>query len=347
MRKILTLLLILLLVVLAAAAWLILGPGTAFAPKNKSFYVHTGKTDQASVMATLHSAAYIKHPRLFESLAGQMGVWGKIQPGRYEIPNGYSLFHFLQDLKNGKTTPIHLILTKVHTKEELAGALGTLFEPDSADVVHYLNNPDSTKVYGRDTDDVLTLVIPGTYQADWNSTIPELIHQFQEEERRFWTPQRKASAEALGLTPTQAYILASIVEEETRKDSDKPLIASVYLNRLAKGMRLAADPTVKYALRDFDLKRIYDKYTRVESPYNTYMNNGLPPGPICTPSVKTLDATLAAPKTDYLYFVAKADFSGYSTFAADYPTHLKNAKAYQEALDSLADHRSADRRSNN
>ena len=335
MRKILTLLFILLLIVLAAAAWLVLGPGTAFAPKNKSFYVHTGKTDEASIMQSMHLVAYFKHPALFERLATQMGIWDKIKPGRYEIPQGYSLLHFIQDLRDGKTTPIHLILTKVHTKEELAGALGNLFEPDSADVVHYLNNPDSARIYDRDTDNILTLVIPDTYQADWNSTIPQLMHLFQETERHFWTPERRASAERLGLTPTQAYILASIVEEETRKDSDKPLIASVYLNRLNKGMRLSADPTVKFAMRDFDLKRIYDKYLRIESPYNTYMNNGLPPGPICTPSVKTLDATLAAPKTDYLFFVAKADFSGYSVFAADYATHMRNAKAYQEALDSL------------
>ncbi|TDW97366.1 endolytic transglycosylase MltG [Dinghuibacter silviterrae] len=335
MRKILTLLFIALLLLCAAAAWVVIGPGTCFAPPKKSLYVHTGKTDKASVMQTLHSAAYIKYPRIFDWLATKMGVWNKVKPGRYEIPHGYSLLHLLQDLKNGNTTPIKLVLTKVHTKEELAGALGTLFEPDSADVLNYLENTDSVKAFDRDTDNVLTLVIPDTYEADWNSTIPQLLQLFRDNEIKFWTAQRRAEAQNLGITPTQAYILASIVEEETRKDSDKPLIASVYLNRLAKGMRLSADPTVKFAMHDFSIKRIYDKYTRIESPYNTYMNPGLPPGPICTPSVKTLDATLAAPKTDYLFFVAKPDFSGYSTFASDYATHIKNAKAYQEALDSL------------
>jgi UPF0755 protein len=347
MRKILTLLLIIVLLLCGAAAWVIVGPGTSFVPAKKSLYVHTGKTDQASVMQTLHSAAFIKYPRIFDWLASQMGVWDHVKPGRYEIPHGYSLLHLVQDLRDGKTTPIKLVLTKVHTKEELAGALGTLFEPDSVDVIHYLDNTDSVRTYDRDTDNILTLVIPDTYEADWNSTIPQLMQLFQERARSFWTAPRKAEAQHLGLTPTQAYILASIVEEETRKDSDKPLIASVYLNRLAKGMRLAADPTVKFAMRDFELKRIYDKYTRIESPYNTYLNTGLPPGPICTPSVKTLDATLSAPQTDYLFFVAKPDFSGYSTFASDYATHMKNAKAYQEALDSLANQRSAGRRQNN
>lgn len=135
------------------------------------------------------------------------------------------------------------------------------------------------------------------------------------------------------MTPTTATILASIVEEETNMQGDKGKIASVYLNRMAKGMRLAADPTIKFALKNFEIKRIYEKYTQVESPYNTYRNAGLPPGPICTPSTQTIEAVLDAPKTDYLYFVAKPDFSGYSNFAATYPEHLQFAQAYRKALD--------------
>lgn len=335
MRRILTFLLIVLLILAAAAAYLVLGPGTAFAPEKKSFYVHTGKTDQPSIMASMHSVKYFRFPQVFQWLATQMGVWDHVKSGRYEIPNGYSLYHFARDLRDGRTTPIHLILTNVHTNEELAGALGNLFEPDSLDVIRFLDNPDSVRSYDRDTDNIRTLIIPGTYQANWNTTTTDLLRMFQAQERQFWTPERHAQAQAQGLTPGQAYILASIVEAETRKDSDKPLIASVYLNRLRKGMRLAADPTIKYAMRDFNLKRIYEKYTRVESPYNTYLYTGLPPGPIGTPSVKTLDATLTAPATDYLFFVAKADFSGYSVFASDFATHERNAKAYQAALDSL------------
>lgn len=335
MRRILTLLLLVLFIAAAAAAYLVFGPGTAFAPEKKSFYVHTGKTDQGSVMTSLHLVKYVRLPSVFQWLATQMGVWDHVKPGRYEIPNGYSLYHFARDLRDGRTTPIHLILTNVHTNEELAGALGNLFEPDSAGVIGFLNDPDSVRAYDRDTDNVRTLVIPGNYQADWNTTTTALMRMFQASERQFWTPERRSQAQAQGLTPVQAYILASIVEAETRKDSDKPLIASVYLNRLRKGMRLAADPTIKYVMRDFNLKRIYEKYTRIESPYNTYLNTGLPPGPIGTPSVKTLDATLSAPTTTYLFFVAKADFSGYSVFASDFATHERNAKAYQAALDSL------------
>jgi len=131
------------------------------------------------------------------------------------------------------------------------------------------------------------------------------------------------------------YTLASIVEEETNKEEDKGKIASVYINRLNKGMRLGADPTVKFALKDFGLKRIYEKHLRVPSPYNTYLNSGLPPGPICTPSLKTIDAVLDAPATSYLYFVAKPELNGYSNFASSYEEHLRFAKAYQQALDTL------------
>lgn len=340
MKKILTLSFVLLLVILVYGAWMLLGPATSFPQKNKSLYIYTGKTDRESVMATLSTGEYISHPVLFDWLAKQAGVWEKIKPGRYEIDYGSNLLGLLRRLNSGKQTPIKLVLTKVRTKEELASALGNLFECDSTDVMAYLENPDSAGVFGLDTNDILCAVLPNTYQIFWNTTPSHLMHRFYSEQEHFWTTDRKTAAANLGLTPIQVYILASIVEEETNRDSDKPLIASVYLNRLAKGMRLGADPTVKFALRDFSLKRIYEKYTRFSSPYNTYLNEGLPPGPICMPSIKTLDATLRAPQTDYLYFVAKPDFSGYSNFAADYAAHMVNAKAYQTALDSLIEAKS-------
>jgi UPF0755 protein len=335
MKKILTLFLVLFFAALAYLAWMVLGPATSFPQKNKSLYIYTGKADRESVMATLSTGEYISHPAVFDWIAKQAGVWEKIKPGRYEIAYGSNLLGLLRRLNSGKQTPIKFVLTKVRTKEELASALGNLFECDSTEVMQYLENPDSARVFDLDTNDILCAVIPNTYQIFWNTTPAHLMHRFYKEQEQFWTTERKTAAANLGLSPVQAYILASIVEEETNKDADKPLIASVYLNRLSKDMRLGADPTVKFALRDFGLKRIYDKYIRFPSPYNTYLNNGLPPGPICTPSIKTLEATLQAPRTNYLYFVAKPDFSGYSNFAEDYATHMVNAKAYQTALDSL------------
>ena len=144
-----------------------------------------------------------------------------------------------------------------------------------------------------------------------------------------------AKAKALNLTPEQVYTMASIVEEETNAAEDKGKIASVYMNRMETGMKLQADPTVKFAMKDFDLKRIMQKHLTYPSPFNTYQNPGLPPGPICTPSIKTIDAVLNAPQTNYIYFVAKPDFNGYSNFASSYDEHMVFAKAYQQALDSL------------
>ena len=181
----------------------------------------------------------------------------------------------------------------------------------------------------------MTAIIPNTYLLQWNSTFKKLFTRLKSEEEKFWTDDRKAKAAAKNLTPAEVYTMASIVEEETNKPEDKLLIASSYINRINKGMKLEADPTVKYAMRNFGLKRILHGHLQYESPYNTYRNVGLPPGPICTPSTKTIDAVLGAPKTDYIFFVAKPDFKGYSNFAATYAEHLVFAKAYQKALDSL------------
>ncbi|HXB92005.1 MAG TPA: endolytic transglycosylase MltG, partial [Puia sp.] len=176
------------------------------------------------------------------------------------------------------------------------------------------------------------LIQPNTYSYFWNVSASGLLRKMYTASKAWWTPARIQQARAKGLTPVTANILASIVEEETNAQQDKGKIASVYLNRLAKGIKLGADPTIKYAMRDFELKEIYFNYLKVESPYNTYEHAGLPPGPICTPSTATLEAVLEAPSTDYLYFVAKPDFSGYSNFAATYKEHLAYANEWREAL---------------
>jgi UPF0755 protein len=179
----------------------------------------------------------------------------------------------------------------------------------------------------------MAILYPNTYTYFWNASTGDIFEKFYTEYKRIWTDERRNQARKLGLTSVQAYTLASIVEEETQNLEEKDTIASVYLNRLKKGLRLQADPTIKFAMKDFTLKRIYLKYLSVESPYNTYMNSGLPPGPICTPSLQTLDAVLQQPQTNYLYFVAKSDFSGRHVYTETYDQHLKVAKEFQQALD--------------
>jgi UPF0755 protein len=229
--------------------------------------------------------------------------------------------------------PVNLVITKLRTREDLASLIGRKFECDSASFMRYMNNTDTLKFYELDTNTFMTMVFPNTYTYFWNTTPSRIFKKMEIAAEAYWTTARLQEASNHNLNRKTAYILASIVEEETTRKDDKPKIASVYLNRITTGMRLSADPTVKFALRRFDLKRVYEKYLLVESPYNTYMNAGLPPGPICTPSMESLDAVLNAPQTKYFYFVAKPDFSGYSNFAETFPEHIKYAREYQKALD--------------
>jgi UPF0755 protein len=236
-------------------------------------------------------------------------------------------------LKNGRQAPVNLVITKLRTREDLASLIGRKFECDSLSFMRFINNADTLGEFGLDTNTMMTMVFPDTYTYFWNTTPTRIFKKMQAAANAFWTEDRLKQAEARHLNRITAYILASIVEEETTRKDDKPKIASVYLNRISTGMRLSADPTVKFALRRFDLKRVYEKYLQVESPYNTYRNEGLPPGPICTPSLESLEAVLHAPDTKYFYFVAKPDFTGYSNFAETYAEHIKNAREYQKALD--------------
>jgi UPF0755 protein len=181
----------------------------------------------------------------------------------------------------------------------------------------------------------MTIVVPNTYSMLWNAPAEKIIDKLYSEKEKFWNAERVNKAIALNLNPEQVYTMASIVEEETNKEHDKGLIASVYINRINKGIKLQADPTVKFAMKNFGLKRILLKHLTYDSPFNTYINAGLPPGPICTPSTKTIDAVLNAPQTDYIYFVARPDWSGLSNFTHSDEEHMVNAKKYQHFLDSV------------
>jgi len=178
----------------------------------------------------------------------------------------------------------------------------------------------------------MAIIMPFTYSSKWNSTPEKIFQQFNTAYISFWTKERKTKADSIHLTPVDVIILASIVEEETNNKDDKFNIASTYLNRLKKGMPLQADPTIKFALKDFSLKRILTAHLSFNSPYNTYVHTGLPPGPICTPAPETIDAVLNAPKTDYLYFVASSKFDGSSVFTTNFNDHLKYARLYQDEL---------------
>jgi UPF0755 protein len=324
---------VLIIAVLAGtfAGWQYFTANTAFPEKSKYLYIHTGHATWPEVMQTLRDSNLIKSPAAFNLLSTRLEIPEKLKAGRYEIKKGMSLMDIARLLRNGTQAPVKLIITKFRTKEQLAGFLGRKMEIDSADVVSYYT--DSLQSLGFDSNTVMAMLYPNTYTYFWNAPVHTIFDKFHTEYKKVWTDERRNQARKLGLTPTQAYTLASIVEEETANLEEKDTIASVYLNRLNKGMKLQADPTIKFAMKDFTLKRIYLKYLTVQSPYNTYMNTGLPPGPICTPSLQTLDAVLQSPQTNYLYFVAKSDFSGRHVYTATYNEHLKVAREFQQALD--------------
>lgn len=326
----------LLVFVLASAffAWRIFGPNTFFEENKKAFFVKSDY-DFYDVERELDKQEIIDNTRSFRLMAKLTGYIDKVKPGKYVFEKGSSIYQVLKTLRSGRQTPVNFIVTKLRTNEDLAAKLSNSFESDSLKVAALFNSNDSLQKFGLDTNTAMTMIIPNTYTFLWTTPIDKVIRRLQDEQKKFWNEERQKKAAALGLTYKQVYTLASIVEEETNAESDKGKIASVYLNRMQKGMNLGADPTVKFALKNFGLKRIYQKHLLVESPYNTYRNAGLPPGPICTPSIKTIDAVLDAPATSYLYFVAKPELDGYSNFASTYEEHLRYAKAYQRALDTL------------
>ncbi len=332
-KKIIRTTLLILALVGGYAAWQVFGP-TVSAPEEKYFYVKTGST-YADVKQSLIEEKIIGNTYFFELIAKQLKYPTLVKAGRYQINNGSSVLSLIRKLRSGNQTAVNLTINKLRLKEDLAQKIAANFECDSPSVMHVLNDTENWKKYQVNSNTVMTTVIPNTYSLFWNTSAEKIIEKLHSEKEKFWTQERQAKARALNFTPEQVYTLASIVEEETNKTGDKGKIASVYINRIAKGMRLQADPTVKFAMRDFGLKRIMFKHLTYDSPFNTYQNNGLPPGPICTPSIKTIDAVLDAPQTNYIFFVAKPDFNGYSNFASTYEEHQVFAKAYQNALDSL------------
>ncbi len=321
------------ILVLAAAflGWRLLGPSTAFSGDKYDLYIGTGMSYE-EVLNRLEKDTVLESPFFFDWLSHRIDYPRNVKAGKYEIKKGAPLLSICRILRNGRQVSVNLVITKLRTRENLASLIGRHFECDSLSAVRYFRDNDSLEEFGLDSNTFMTAILPNTYTYFWNTTPQAIYRKIHTAYLLYWTPRRKEEARSRGLNPITTYILASIIEEETNKQEDKGKIASVYLNRMAKGMKLGADPTIKFALHDFELKRIYEKYLSVESPYNTYKYAGLPPGPICTPSEQTLDAVLTSPKTDYLYFVARPDFSGYSNFAATYAEHLQYAKQYQQAL---------------
>ena len=305
---------------------------THFSGEKTSFVYN--KTGLSNLADTLLAKKIILDKPSFLFFAKILQVEDKLKPGKFLVLKNTSLLTLLRMLRNNHQASVKFVLNKVRTRAELAKLIATTFSTDSSDCATYLNSNDSLAKFETDTTQLLTLFIPNTYEFYWSTPMTKILQKMKAAAEVFWNKNdRLEKAKTLGLSKNEVYTLASIVEEETNNDSDKTIIASVYQNRLKINMPLQACPTIKYAMQDFTITRIYDKYLTNPSPYNTYRNKGLPPGPIGTPAPKTIDLVLEAPNTNYIYFVAKADFSGYHHFSSNYTEHMKFAKEYQLKLD--------------
>ncbi len=317
-----------------------LRPATKFKTDEITILIPTAKANKAYLKPIIKENIHSVHFTTFLALAEWFGYWDKIKPGKYLIEKGTSVFGVFRKLYNGRQTPIKIVLNKFRTKKDLSLYIGGKLECSTNDIYKFINSEDSLKTLGIGNYEFISIIIPNTYEIYWNTSPREFIERMQNESNDFWNNERLEKAKNLNLSKLEVSTIASIVEEETNDIKEKPLIASVYLNRLKKNMPLGADPTIKFAVADFSIRRVTLKHinTSKSSPFNTYKNKGLPPGPICTPSIASIDAVLDAEETTYLFFCAKADFSGSHSFASTAEEHFANAKKYRKALDSLKIH---------
>lgn len=256
----------------------------------------------------------------------------RIHTGRYAIRPNENVYHVFSRLYRGYQEPTNLTIGNVRTLDRLARNVGRQLMIDSAEIATVLNDSAFRQKLGYSKETMPTLFIPETYQVYWDMSVDDFFLRMQKEHDKFWNRERRAKATTLGMTPEEVSTLASIVEEETNNTEEKPMVAGLYINRLQKGMPLQADPTIKFALQDFGLRRITNEHLDVKSPYNTYLNAGLPPGPIRIPSPVGIDAVLNYARHEYIYMCAKEDFSGTHNFASNYAEHMRNARKYWKAL---------------
>ena len=290
--------------------------------QNVSLYIPTC-ADYQQVKTELVSLNVLKSKNAFDWLAKKMHYNENVHPGRYVLTNGMTNQQLINMLRIGYQTPVKVVFNNMRTVEQLAGRISEQIEADSLSILNAIN--------ANDTVDATTF-IPNTYEFYWNIKAEDFVGKMAVEYKRFWNESRQQKAKEKRLTPREVSILASIVDKETTKTSEMPTIAGVYINRLNKRWPLQADPTLIFAIGDFSIRRVLDVHKKIDSPYNTYKYAGLPPGPICIPSIAAIDAVLNAEKHNYFYFCAKDDLSGYHVFARNITEHNRNAEKYRRAL---------------
>jgi UPF0755 protein len=298
------------------------------------FYVHTGTT-MPELIKQLQDEKVVVDTSSFITTAN-LKKFTVPKPGRYRIKDGMDNRDLVNLLRAGLQEPVDFTFNNIRTKEQLASRVGGKLEADSAQFLLLLNDAGFLGKYGMTPETIMTLFIPNTYKLYWNTSEEEFFDRMASEYKKFWTADRKTKAAALGMTQSEVIILASIVEsEQSRYADERPTIAGLYLNRINKGIALQSDPTIIYALGDFTIQRLSNEDLKINSPYNTYLHTGLPPGPIRMPETSSVDAVLNYKKSNYIYMCAEFG-TGHHKFTDSYDEHLKNARAYQSALDKAS-----------
>jgi len=295
----------------------------------RNLYV-SSRADYAQVVDSL--LPQIKHHRAFDAYARRINLGETFKPGRYVLKRGMSVVEIARMLKLGLQTPVRVAINNVRIPAQLAQKLARQIDADSTAIMQALTSKELAEEVGFDSVTLFSMFIPDTYELYWTVTPEEFVKRMKREYDRFWTSGRDDKRKRSGLSRLEVMTLASIVYEETRKTDEMPRVAGVYINRLNKDIKLQADPTVKYAMQDFGLRRILYRHLKYDSPYNTYVNKGLPPSPICMPGKNAIDAVLDYEKHDYIFFCARPEFDGYHNFAKTLSEHNKNARAYSDEL---------------
>lgn len=301
--------------------------------KKQDTYLHipSGATFK-EVQDLLYEEGFTQDLVSFSFLAKLLDYDESVKPGRYLLKSDMSNYEAVKLLRAGVQTPVNITFNTIRLKEELAQKITSNIEADPGKFLSLINDSSVVSELGFNNFTILSMFIPNTYEVYWTITERELLDRMKYEYEQFWNEERLQKAARIGMTPVEVSILASIVHAESKKVDESTKIAGVYMNRLNRNMALQADPTLVYAAGDFSIKRVLNVHKELDSPYNTYMYPGLPPGPINLPPISSIDAVLNYEDHNYLYFCAREDFSGYHSFATNLRDHLNNARVYQNAL---------------
>lgn len=294
-----------------------------YIPRGSNFDFVVSEIERTQMVKDIGSFKLISAIRKYDRL---------VKPGRYEITRGLSNWKLVEKLRAGDQDQMKMRIGSHRTIAEVAGEIAQQVDLDSAAIFAKMQDPQFLKGYGVEPKTIRNLLLPNTYYVYWTLSMEDLFKKLQTNFNEFWTADRKEKAKQVGLSIHEVLTLASIVQSETYMVKERPTVAGLYLNRLRDGIPLQADPTLIYAAGDFTIKRVLNSHKLIESPYNTYLHTGLPPGPINNPELSAIDAVLNPEQHSYIFMCAKADFSGYHNFAKTLSQHNQYAKEYQAAL---------------